>query len=100
MKKTYQYHKPGDDGVKRIQELRANFSMLHDLIERNSPASREQSVALTQLETAAMWAIKAVVVNDPESVVEDIKPGDLVMEDAPTNPAGLDVPPGGVIGKV
>ena len=70
MKKTYQYHKPGEESLAKIKRLREAFSALHDLIEDLAPQSRERSVALTELETSAMWAIKAVVVNDPESVVE------------------------------
>jgi hypothetical protein len=71
VKKTYAYHKPGDDGLKRITKLREAFSTLHDEIEKQCPnQSREKSVAMTNLETAAMWAIKAVVCNDPESVVD------------------------------
>ena len=70
MKKTYMYHKPSPEGLKRIAILREAFSKLHEVIEASAPASREKSVAFTELETAAMWAIKAVVCNDPESVVE------------------------------
>lgn len=70
MKKTFAYHKPGQNGLARITELRKAFSDLSDLIERLAPSSREKSVAQTNLETTAMWAIKAVVCNDPESVVE------------------------------
>ena len=70
MKKTYAYHKPGADGLAKISTLRTAFSELHDLIEATAPNSREKSVALTNLETTAMWAIKAVVCNDPQSVVE------------------------------
>ncbi len=70
MKKTYQYHRPSAAGVEKIAELRAAFSALHDLIEKLAPASRERAVALTELENSAMWAIKAVVFNDTESVVE------------------------------
>lgn len=69
--KTYQYHKPSAGGVGRIKKLRKAFSDLHDLIEKEAPSSRERSVALTNLETTAMWAIKAVVCNDPESTVEE-----------------------------
>lgn len=54
---------------KTIAELREAFSKLHDDIERLAPPSREKSVALTNLETTAMWAIKAVVCNDPESEI-------------------------------
>jgi hypothetical protein len=70
VKKTYAYHKPSADGLVKIAELRKAFSDLHDKIEATAPNSREKSVALTNLETTAMWAIKAVVCNDPESVVE------------------------------
>lgn len=65
--KTYNYHKPSADGLEKITRLRKAFSEIHDLIEAEAPASRERSVALTNLETTAMWAIKAVVTNDPES---------------------------------
>lgn len=69
MKKTFSYHKPGQDGLEKIAKLREAFSQLHSAIEDLAPASRERSVAMTELETAAMWAIKAVVCNDPESEV-------------------------------
>lgn len=69
MRKTYAYHKPSDDGLAKITELRNAFSALEDQIEAIAPHSRERSVALTELQTAAMWAIKAVVVNDPASEV-------------------------------
>ncbi len=69
MKKTYAYHKPSTAGIDKIAKLREAFSTLHDLIEELSPKSREQSVALANLETTAMWSIKAVICNDPESEV-------------------------------
>lgn len=69
MKKTYAYHKPSQIGLDKITKLREAFSLLHDEIEELAPNSREKSVALTNLETTAMWAIKAVVCNDPESEV-------------------------------
>ena len=72
--KTYNYHKPSTDGLDKITKLRAKFSELHNLIEEQAPPSRERSVAFTELETTAMWAIKAVVVNDPESVVDEPAP--------------------------
>lgn len=70
MKKTYAYHRPSAGGVHKIAKLREAFSQLHDQIEELAPNSREKSVALTNLETTAMWAIKAVVFNDPESEVD------------------------------
>lgn len=68
--KTYAYHKPSAEGLQRITAIRGSFIHLHHEILALVPASRERSVALTELETAAMWAIKAVVLNDPNSEVE------------------------------
>lgn len=69
MEKTFAYHKPSEDGVVKIQQLREAFSSLSNIIRELAPESREKSVAITNLETTAMWAIKAVVCNDPGSVL-------------------------------
>ena len=69
MKKTYAYHKPSESGLDLIRQLREAYSELHEKIEAIAPHSRERSVAITELETSAMWAIKSVVCNDPESEV-------------------------------
>ncbi|MFZ4484782.1 MAG: DUF7681 family protein [Chthoniobacterales bacterium] len=73
--KTYAYHRLGAESfsaesLRKIAILGEAYSDLHDLIEQLAPASRERSVGITELETSAMWTIKAVVCNDPESVVE------------------------------
>lgn len=67
--KPFAYHKPSQIGLEKITKLREDFSYLKDAIESICPESRQRSVALTELETAAMWAIKAVVFNDPNSEV-------------------------------
>lgn len=67
--KPFAYHKPSPHGLERINRLREAYSALKNTIEFNAPASRERSVAVTELETSAMWAIKAVVFNDSESEV-------------------------------
>lgn len=69
MIKTFAYQKPSPDGLEKITSLREAFSSLHDLIETLSPQSRERALAITKLEETAMWAIKSVVHNDPESEV-------------------------------
>jgi hypothetical protein len=71
LKKTYAYHKPSESGVEKIARLRKAFSDLDDLISELAPNCREKLVALTNLETVAMWAIKAVVCTDPESQVQE-----------------------------
>jgi len=68
--KPFAYHKPSPDGMERITALREAFSAVKAAIEAACPESRQRSVALTELETSAMWAIKAVVFNDPASTVD------------------------------
>lgn len=68
--KPFAYHKPSDDGMTRITAVREGYSALKAVLEAHCPPSRHLSVALTELETSAMWAIKAVVFNDPASTTE------------------------------
>jgi len=68
--KPYAYHKPSPEGLEKINKLRAHFSEGERLIKEVCPESRQRSVAITENETTAMWAIKAVVFNDPKSEVE------------------------------
>lgn len=67
--KPYGYHKPSAEGLDKINQLRRHFTEGERLIKEVCPVSRHQSVAITQNETTAMWAIKAVVFNDPDSEV-------------------------------
>lgn len=68
--KPYAYHRPSPDGLRRITELRALFSLVDRKLQELCPNSRQRSVALTNNEQTAMWAIKAVVFNDPDSEVD------------------------------
>ena len=68
--KPFAYHTPSANGLKRITAIRAAYSAVKLILEQNCPPSRQLSVAITELETSAMWAIKAVVFNDPKSEVK------------------------------
>lgn len=68
--KPFAYHYPSNGGFIRINEIREAYSAVKAAIEKNCPESRHRSVAITELETSAMWAVKAIVFNDPESKVE------------------------------
>lgn len=68
--KPYAYHKPTEDGFARITKLREAYSEVQRVIDDVCPPSRQKSVAITELETSAMWAIKAVVFNDPVSAID------------------------------
>lgn len=68
--KPYAYHKPSPEGMDKINRLREHFSEGERLIKEICGNNRQSSVAITNNETTAMWAIKAVVFNDPNSEVE------------------------------
>jgi hypothetical protein len=68
--KTFAHHKPSATGLERIARLREAYSTLSDVVSNNAGPSRERSLAITALEESAMWAIKAVVHNDPGSEIE------------------------------
>lgn len=68
--KPFAYHVPSPAGLDAITELRTLFTYVQRRIDALCPQSRERSVASTNLETTAMWAIKAVVLNDPTSTVK------------------------------
>lgn len=69
MNKVFAYHKPSPEGLVKVARLREAFSTLLAELDATCPASREKAVAVTNLETAAMWAVKSVVANDPASEV-------------------------------
>ena len=60
------YFKPHEDALPAIQLVRDAYKNLYDHV-MTLPPSRERSVAITELETSAMWAIKGLVLNDPRS---------------------------------
>lgn len=70
IEKTFAFHKPSAASLEKITQLSAAYTALKRGVEEIAPASRERSVALTELETSAMWAIKSVVSNDPASEAE------------------------------
>jgi hypothetical protein len=68
--KPYAYHKPSSNGMEAITRLRELFSQVERTIKEVCPDSRQRSTAITKNEETAMWAIKSVVFNDPNSEVE------------------------------
>jgi hypothetical protein len=61
---NFKYHSPKDDQPQRYEEIREAAKNLANVINRNTPASREQSVAFTQLEDVVMWANAAIARNE------------------------------------
>ena len=51
-------------GDERITTIKTMANALAEYIETNVPAGRRRSIALTELESASMWAVKAAAVGD------------------------------------
>lgn len=56
----FTYHPPHGDQAARYANLRSRAMELAQLIVETTPESREQSLALTALEEAVMWANAAI----------------------------------------
>lgn len=54
-------HTPTPEQVNRIELLRDVAQAFGVAVIENTPESREQSLAITNLEESLMWAIKAIV---------------------------------------
>lgn len=60
------YFKPSEEMLPVIQDVRDAYTALHKFI-LTLPVSRQRAIAITELETSAMWAIKGLVLNDSGS---------------------------------
>ena len=67
LENRFTYHKPFGDQPQRYEQLRAKAKELAKLIRDTCPHSRERSVALTELESAIMWANASIARNEKES---------------------------------
>lgn len=66
LERDYTYHAPHGDQAERYETLRELGKTLAIAIVTLSPASREQSAALTNLETAIMFANAAIARNESQ----------------------------------
>lgn len=64
IKNDFTYHPPTPEQVEKCTKLRAQAKDLAMTIALLCPASREQSLALTNLEQAIMWANAAIARNE------------------------------------
>lgn len=61
---AFSYHSPQGNQAARYGLLRQKAKEFADLITCNSPASREQSLALTHLQEAVMFTNAAIACNE------------------------------------
>lgn len=64
LENNFMYHTPKDDQMERYKFLRDEAKKLAFNIVRSTPISREQSLALTNLEEAIFWANAAIARNE------------------------------------
>lgn len=61
---NFSYHSPKADQQERYTKIRADAKQLAETIANNSPESREQSLALTNLEQAIMLTNASIARNE------------------------------------
>ena len=64
IERDFTYHPPKGDQQERYVHLRDTAKDLAFLILENTPISREQSLAITNLEQAIFWANAAIARNE------------------------------------
>jgi len=64
LENNFKYHAPKSTQPERYEMIRAKGKELADLLLRACPTSRELSIAMTELETAVMWANASIARNE------------------------------------
>lgn len=64
LENSFTYHSPKSDQPDRYVALRDQAKELAFAIVRNTPPSREQSLAITNLEQSIFWANAAIARNE------------------------------------
>lgn len=64
MTNLFASHKPSDEQSTKLNSISTKAQELVRVLEVSTVQSREQSLAITKLEEAVMWAKKAVFVQD------------------------------------
>lgn len=64
IERNFTYHAPKDNQPERCQKLRDKAKELAYLIDELCPKSREQSLAVTNLEQAIFWANASIARNE------------------------------------
>jgi hypothetical protein len=88
---VFRYHPPFGNQAERYTVIRATAKALAYIIQENTPASREQSLALTHLQEAVMWANAAIAINEqaitaPEAVPPPAPPAPTGAAEDPRHP--------------
>ena len=61
---TFTYHAPFGTQAARYVSIRDKAKELASMVQMSTPVSREQSLALTSIQQAVMWANAAIAINE------------------------------------
>lgn len=61
--KRFTYSAPKGDQITRYEEIREMGRNFAEMVQSECPASREQSLSLTKIEEAVMWANASIARN-------------------------------------
>jgi hypothetical protein len=64
IQKAFTYHPPKEGQPERYEHIREYAKSLARCVQDCTPESREQSLALTKIEEAVMWANAAIARNE------------------------------------
>ena len=64
LENNFEYHAPQGNQAARYEEIRLQAKNFAKALVKFCPPSRELSVALTELETAVMWANASIARNE------------------------------------
>ena len=64
LKELFKLHNPTPDQAERMHKIRSLGLKVAELINDLAPESAEQTKAIRHVESAVMWANKAIVVNE------------------------------------
>lgn len=70
---VFTYHPPFGNQAERYEALRNSARNFAWTVQNFTPESREQSVALTNIQQAVMWANAAIAINETEKKEEGTK---------------------------
>jgi len=68
LENVFTYHKPFGNQPERYEQLRKVAKEFAINVVNHTPVSREQSLALTSIQQAIMWANAAIAINEKETV--------------------------------
>lgn len=60
----FTYHAPKADQPARYNQIREAAKQFAQLVSDTTPMSREQSLAITAIQQATMWANAAIAINE------------------------------------